>query len=88
MATKSLALGANKEDHMFKSAEPESCEDAAAAGRGKYWKSRLFAIQSKILRRIQIYCCFGNDKKQESLKKLQNDRDEGEFKSLFLCGQI
>lgn len=46
MATKSLALGANKEDHMFKSAEPESCEDAAAAaaGRGKYWKSRLFAI--------------------------------------------
>lgn len=44
MATKSLALGANKEDHMFKSAEPESCEDAAAAGRGKYWKSCLFAI--------------------------------------------
>lgn len=45
MATKSVALGANKEDHMFKSAEPESCEDAAAAaGRGKYWKSRLFAI--------------------------------------------
>lgn len=58
MATKSLALRAIEERHMSKSAGIELCKVVAAA-RTEYQESRLFVILTKILRRIQIYCCFG-----------------------------
>lgn len=55
---KALALIAIEEHHLSKSAGTELRKDVAAAAR-IHWKTRLFAILTKILRRIQIYCCFG-----------------------------
>lgn len=58
MATKSLALVAIEEHHMSKSEGNELRKDVAADARIML-ENQLFAILIKILRRIQIYCCFG-----------------------------
>ena len=57
MATKSLALRAIEEHHMSKSAGTELCKDVAAAAR--VTSENQVAILTVILRRIQIYYCFG-----------------------------
>lgn len=57
MATKSLALRAIEEHHMSKSAGTELCKDVAAAAR--VTSENQVAIFTVILRRIQIYYCFG-----------------------------
>lgn len=57
MATKSLALIAIEGHHVSKSVGTELRKDVAAAAARVTLEN--FAILTKILRRIQIYCCFG-----------------------------
>lgn len=57
-------------------------------GEENIGKAVCLQFSLKFLGEFRFIVVLVNDKKQESLKKLQNDKDEGEFKSLFLCGQI